>query len=145
MPAGVPVAIRSPGSSVMMPLMNDTSDRESRTACPPTGARCRSSPFTRQITSRSRQSRPVATRGPDRAEGVEALGAPPLAVRLLQVAAGDVVEAGEAGDGALRLAPAEPAGPPADDHPDLRLVLHPLRGRAAARWCHRCRSGRWAA
>src|SRR5215203_442388 len=62
-PAGVPVAIRSPGSRVMTPLRNDTSSGMEK-CMSVDRARWRSTPFTRQIRSRARQSRPLATRGP---------------------------------------------------------------------------------
>ena len=54
----------------------------------------------------------VPDRRPDRAEGVEPLGPAPLAVGLLQVAAGDVVDAHEPTDAPLGLGfrrPLEPA------------------------------------
>src|SRR5829696_391923 len=63
--------------------------------------------------------------GADRTKGVESLGPAPLPIRLLQIPAGDVVHAHIAADGPLcrrRICVADPLG---DDHPDLRLELHP--------------------
>src|SRR4026208_1023536 len=69
---------------------------------------------------------PLAQAGSGRTERVEPLGPPPLAVFLLEVAAGDVVDAGVPGDRAHRLGRAEIPSPGPDDHPDLRFELHSL-------------------
>jgi hypothetical protein len=63
-------------------------------------------------------------RRPERAEGVEPLGAGETAVLLLEVAGGDVVGAGDAEDGVARLRRRGPGQAVAQHHGDLPLVLH---------------------
>src|SRR4029077_10885759 len=72
---------------------------------------------------------PVEARGhlrAHRAEGVEALGPGPLAIRPLQIAAGHVVHAGEPTDPPLRLVGPRPPEPPPYYDPDFRLEFHLL-------------------
>ena len=61
---------------------------------------------------------------PHRAERVEGLAARPLAVAELQVARRDVVDARVAEDVVEGIADVDAAGPPADDHAELGLVVH---------------------
>src|SRR5215510_143654 len=63
---------------------------------------------------------------PQRAERVESLRPRPLAVPLLQVARGDIVGAGVAGDHAGRLAGRHLPEQPADDEGELALVVDAL-------------------
>src|SRR5690348_9926767 len=72
----------------------------------------------------------VADDGADGTEGVEALGASPLAILVLQVAGSDVVEAGVAED--IRphvITLGEMAAAAADDDGELAFVVHALRER----------------
>src|SRR5258708_9704006 len=80
------------------------------------------------------QVRPVEPRrdpGPHRTKSIEALGARPLAVGLLHVAHGDVVEAGDARHRGGALGLARPAQLLADHDAQLRLVVD-LRGDGGA-------------
>ena len=61
-------------------------------------ARWRSTPFTRVTTSTRAEVRRAGRRLAERTEGVEPLGARPLAVGLLQVARGHVVHRDERRD-----------------------------------------------
>ncbi len=82
------------------------------------------------MTSSVAPIEPVSDLRPDRTEGVEALGPAPLPVGLLQVAAGDVVDADVATDAPLRLLDVGIAQPRADHDADLRLELDlPRDGR----------------
>src|SRR5216117_2240336 len=106
-PAGVPVAIRSPGSSVMTCETKETSARMENTM---SGARpCwRCLPFTRQTTSSS-SNRPGSTgttRGP------------------LQVPRGDVVDARDPGNARARLAFGGAPQQTSDDDADLALEVN---------------------
>ena len=100
MPAGVPVEMMSPGSSVMTDEMNSTSSSigkiSSLRATSPGGA----SPLTQPSTAEpsGRVVEPGGDARADRREGVEPLGARVLDVLLLQLARGDVVHAREAED-----------------------------------------------
>ena len=84
----------------------------------------------------------VADDGADGAEGVEALGAGPLAVFLLQVAGGDVVGQGVAADGRapVRLV-VEIADAAADDQRQFAFEVDAAPRRRA---CGRCRRERAA-
>ena len=69
---------------------------------------------------------PADHSGPDRAEGVEPLGPPPLPVGLLQIAAGDVVHADVPSDRLFCSVWIRIPDPFADHDADLGLELHPL-------------------
>src|SRR5260370_23586904 len=60
----------------------------------------------------------------DRAEGIEAFGAGPLAVFVLQIASGEIIHAGVAEDvGAYVFALGEPVAPPGDHDAQFPLVV----------------------
>lgn len=97
-PAGVPLAITSPGRRVIIRLMKDTS------------------------------SAGVKVQGDGRtqgAKGVEALGPDVLPVRDLQVAGGHIVQTGVAQDVSQRLGGAHVLASLTDHYTQLSLVVHP--------------------
>ena len=126
-PAGVPVAIRSPGSRVMTPLMYDNKSGIEKIISL-VRPRCRSTPLTRPITSSVLQSRPFTTRGPTGQKVSKPLArahCPSVfwrsrAVTSLTHTNPPMPASASARDACRSAAP--------DDHADFRLVLHLRRG-----------------
>ena len=131
-PSGVPVRITSPGSSVITLVMWATRVGMSkiRSLVEPS---CTRSPlrwvWTRTPSAKSLRVEVGLDPGAERAEGVEALGAGPLPVLLLQVARGHVVGDRVAEDHVGGLLRRHVAADPADHHGELALVVDALRLR----------------
>ena len=129
-PAGVPVAIRSPGSSVItceMKWMSTSSGKRKSTVVP----FCRIWPFTRVCTPHALPRIEVCHHHrADGTKGVEPFGASPLTIFFLQVARGHVVHAGIAKY--VRpyvIALAQAVAALADHDSQLAFVVHALRER----------------
>ncbi len=125
-PAGVPVEMISPGRSVITRETNQTrwSTSKMRSAVDPCW---RTSPFTRPVTAKAAQVQARGHAGAHRAEGVEALGPRELDVLVLQLARGDVVDAGGAEDVGGRLLPASARS----------VALRPMTTPSSASWSTR--------
>ena len=130
-PAGVPVRITSPGSSVIAWLTCDTSSSTPRIICEVRPA-CSSSPLTVVVHGEVGRVEVGGDPRAERAEGVEALGPAPLLLGALQVAGRDVVGAGEAEHDVLDPLRRHLAAQPGDDDGQLALVVDLAR---------RCRRG----
>jgi len=114
-PDGVPVEITSPTSSVMCELTNAINVGTSKIRSE-VDESWRTWPLTR-VTIRSAEDRGPRRSGAERAERVEPLGPGPLGVFLLQIADGDVVDAGEPEHEVERALARDPAGASPDHHP----------------------------
>ena len=122
MPAGVPVEMISPGSSVMTDEISATSSGTGKIRSAVVES-WRSASLTQPRTRRFDQSSPRAMHGPDRREGVEPLGPRVVPDLLLQLARRHVVHARHAEDvlgSAFRRHAVRAA---ADDQPHLGLVV----------------------
>ena len=138
-PGGVPVMITSPGSSVMMPLTNESSP-SGLTIMSPTQAVLHLDAVDERAHARLRRRRLGHDPRPERAEGVEALGARPLAVDLLQVAGRHIVAARVAGDHRGGRGRRHVLAAPADHHDQLGLVVDLGASVPGRRWSRPARS-----
>ena len=130
-PDGVPVTTRSPGSRVMVRLMKLTSSATPNTISP--GVRV----LAQLVVDPAADAEGLRVGhlvgrdqvGAERQEGVDRLAQQPLGGAELERARGHVVGAGVAGDVVEGGGLGHPAGPPADDHGQLGLVVDLLRLR----------------
>ncbi len=125
MPEGVPVAMTSPGSRVMIREMKETrvgTAKDQVTGVAVLPALAVQVAFHREVI---RVGNLGFNPGPQGREGVEALGAGELAVLFLQIPGGDVVDAGVAQDVVPEVRFLDVPGGLADDHRQFRLVVHP--------------------
>ena len=121
-PDGVPVVMTSPGSRVQKRVSHSITSGTGKISSRVLEC-CRFSPLTQPSTSSSDGIEADGDARADRREGVEALGARVLHVLGLQLAGGDVAQAGDAEDVVHRVAGLDPRGAAADHHRHLGLVL----------------------